>query len=81
MGPHSEVPRLDTHQVVEGELQYKAALCEHLSEHRLAVMRDHGGVVAVEGDGSVVEGLLGMLHGVVQLRDTAIEYTPEVARQ
>lgn len=43
-------------------------------------MSDHGGLVTVQCDGGVVERLFGVFQYVVQVRDPALKYTPEVPR-
>lgn len=40
---------------------------QYLGEHGLAVLGDHGALVAVQRDEVVVEGLLGVLEHVVEL--------------
>lgn len=52
----------------------------HLCEHGLAILGDHGALVAVEGDKVIVEGLLGVLQHVVELGGAALKYTSEVPR-
>ena len=50
-----------------------------LGEHGFAVVRDHHGLVTVQRDGRIVEGLLGVLQNVVQVCYTPLEDRPEVA--
>jgi hypothetical protein len=44
------------------------------------VVRDHGALVAVEGDARVVKRLLGVAQAVVELGHVAVEDAAEVAR-
>lgn len=50
----------------------------YLGEHGLAMLSDHGALVAVQRDARVVEGLLGVLEDVVQLTDAALKHRAEV---
>ena len=45
----------------------------HLGEHGLAVLGDHGGLVAVQAHHRLVEGLLGVPQLPVQLRHAALQ--------
>ena len=49
----------------------------YLGEHRLAVLGDHGGLVAVEADHGLVEGFLGVPQLPVEVSHSALEYTAE----
>ena len=51
-----------------------------LSEHWLAMLGDHGGLITVQGDHGLVEGFFGMSQLPVKVRDTAFKYTPEKSR-
>ena len=51
----------------------------HIGEHGLAVLGDHGRLLAVQADGGVVEGLLGVLQHIVQVRHTPLKDATEVA--
>jgi len=55
-----EVPRPYPQKVVKIEFNYQPTLCVHFGEHGLPVLGDHGGLVAVQGDGGLVEGLFSM---------------------
>lgn len=39
----------------------------YLGEHGLAVLRDHGALIAVYSDAGVVEGLFGVFQDVVEV--------------
>ena len=45
----------------------------YLGEHGLAVLGDHGGLVAVQAHHRLVEGLLGVPQLPVQLRHAALQ--------
>lgn len=50
----------------------------YLREHGLSVLSDHSALVTVERNKVIVEGFLGMFKYVVELRGSALKYTPEV---
>jgi len=76
----SKVPGSYPHKVVKIKLDNQSPLGVNLGEHRLAVLGDHGGLVAVEADHSLVEGFLGVPQLPVEVGHTALEYTPEEPR-
>lgn len=55
-----------------------AGCCRYLGEHGLAVLGHHGALVAVQRDEVVVEGLLGVLEHVVELRGPPFKDAAEV---
>lgn len=65
-------------QGMRGRSSHKC--CRYLGEHGLAVLGDHGALVAVQRDEVVVEGLLGVLEHIVELCGPPFEDTAEVAR-
>lgn len=52
----------------------------YLGEHGFAVLGDHGALVTVQRDEVVVEGLLGVLEHVVELRGPPFKDAAEVTR-
>lgn len=58
--PDCEVPGPYPQKVVKVEFNYQPTLCINFCEHGLPMLGDHGGLVAVEGDRGLVEGLFGM---------------------
>ena len=72
--PHISISHLPTARTAP------TARESHLGGHGLAVVGDHAGLVAVEGDARVVERLLRVPEAEVEICHAALEYTPEVAR-
>ena len=51
-----------------------------LSEHWLAMLGDHGGLITVQGDHGLVEGFFGMSQLPVKVCHSTFKYTPEEPR-
>ncbi len=51
----------------------------YLGEHGLAVLRDHGALIAVYSDAGVVEGLFGVFQDVVEIWHATLKHRAEVS--
>lgn len=74
---YRKVPRPNPHQVIKIEFHYQPTLGVHLCEHGLAMLGHHGGLVTVKGHNILMKRFFRVSQLPVQIRHTALEYTPE----
>jgi len=79
---YGEMIRTDPHQLVGNEVDKQMTFGAHFGRHRLGVVHDHGGVLAVERYAvrRCVLTVFGQAQHHVHIRNTAIKYGSEKSR-